>query len=214
MLQQDLSEQNFFDLFCGYLLQHQLQHKVKLIEGESSSLYMSARLYGLPQNSFIADAAWGSLGHETGCVAGIAYASDKRAMAIAGDVGFMMIGQCLSTISRHQLNSVVFVRSNKVYAIEQSFVDICAFAKGGQFAPFDLLPSLDYLTLAKDFAVEEYKVQTGAELQQALNKIMANKETPALVEVIIPSQDLAPAIAGLVKSITGNTVDQCNLKAG
>lgn len=214
LLQQDLSYQNFFDLFYGYLLQHQLQHKVKLILGESSSLYMSARLYGLPQNSFIADAAWGSLGHETGCVAGIAYASDKRAMAIAGDGGFMMMCQCLSTISRHQLNSVVFVISNKVYAIEQSFVDICAFAKGGQFAPFDLLPTWDYLSLAKAFAVEGYKVQTGAELQQALDKIMANNDTPALVEVIIPSQDLAPAMAGLVKSITGNTVDQCKIKAG
>ncbi|WP_233280251.1 thiamine pyrophosphate-dependent enzyme [Rheinheimera mangrovi] len=126
----------------------------------------------------------------------------------------MMIGQSLSTISHHQLNSVVFVRSNKVCAIEQSFVDICTFAKGDQLAPFDLRLSLDYLSLAKAFAVEEYKVQTGAELQQALNKIMANKETPALEEIIIPSQNLAPAMAGLVKSITGNTVDQCNIKAG
>ncbi|MDR7121336.1 thiamine pyrophosphate-binding protein [Rheinheimera soli] len=209
LLQQDLSYQNFFDLFYGYLLQHQLQDKITLILGESSSLYMSARLYGLPQDSFIADAAWGSLGHETGCVTGIAYASDKRAMAIAGDGGFMMMCQCLSTISRHQLNSVVFVISNKVYAIEQSFVDICAFAKGGHFAPFDLLPTWDYHSLAKAFAVEGYRVQSGEELLQALEQIMTLKDKPALVEVVIPSQDLAPAMAGLVKSITGHTVEQC-----
>jgi len=211
LLQQQLSYQNFFDLFYGYLLQHQLQDKITLILGESSSLYMSARLYGLPQDSFIADAAWGSLGHETGCVAGIAYASDKRAMAIAGDGGFMMMCQCLSTISRHQLNSVVFVISNKVYAIEQSFVDICAFAKGGQFAPFDLLPTWDYHSLAKAFAVEGYRVQSGEELLQALEQIMILKHKPALVEVVIPSQDLAPAMAGLVKSITGKTVEQCTI---
>lgn len=209
LLQQQLSYQNFFDLFYGYLLKQQLQDKINLILGESSSLYMSARLYGLAQNSFIADAAWGSLGHETGCVAGIAYASDKRAIAIAGDGGFMMMCQCLSTISRHQLNSVVFVISNKVYAIEQSFVDICAFAKGGQFAPFDLLPTWDYHSLAKAFAVEGYRVQSGDELLQALEQIMTQKDKPALIEVVIPSQDLAPAMAGLVKSITGNTVEQC-----
>lgn len=213
LLQQALSYQNFFDLFYGYLLEHQLRDKTRLVLGESSSLYMSARLYGLPQDSFIADAAWGSLGHETGCVAGVAYASEQRVMAIAGDGGFMMMCQCLSTISRHQLNSVVFVISNKVYAIEQSFVDICAFAKGGHFAPFDLLPEWDYLSLAKAFAVKGYKVQTGAELLRALEQIMAQKDQAALVEVVLPSQDLAPAMAGLVKSITGKTVEQCIIKA-
>lgn len=209
LLQQQLSYQNFFDLFYAYLLEQQLRDKTRLILGESSSLYMSARLYGLPQDSFIADAAWGSLGHETGCVAGVAYASKQRVMAIAGDGGFMMMCQSLSTISRHRLNSVVFVMSNKVYAIEQSFVDICAFAEGGEFAPFDVLPSWDYLSLAKAFSVAGYKVQTGAELIQALDQICSQKDRPALVEVMIPSQDLAPAMAGLVKSITGNTIEQC-----
>lgn len=209
LLQQQLSYQNFFELFYGYLLEHQLRDKTRLVLGESSSLYMSARLYGLPQDSFIADAAWGSLGHETGCVAGVAYASKQRVMAIAGDGGFMMMCQSLSTISRHRLNSVVFVISNKVYAIEQSFVDICAFAKGGEFAPFDLLPTWDYLSLAKAFSVQGYKVQTGGELLQALDQINAQQDKAALVEVVIPAQDLAPAMAGLVKSITGKTVEQC-----
>jgi indolepyruvate decarboxylase len=209
LLEQQLSYQNFFDLFYGYLLKHQLLNQTRLILGESSSLYMSARLYGLPQDSFIADAAWGSLGHETGCVAGVAYASGQRAMVIAGDGGFMMMCQCLSTLSRHQLNAVVFVISNKVYAIEQSFVDICVFAKGGEFAPFDQLPVWDYLALAKAFSVSGYRVQTGTELISALDQINATPATPALVEVLIPSQDLAPALAGLVQSITGNTVEQC-----
>ena len=111
--------------------------------------------------------------------------------------------------SRHRLNSVVFVISNKVYAIEQSFVDICAFAKGGEFAPFDRLPSWDYPSVAKAFSVDGYTVQTGAELIQALDQICAQKHRPALVEVVIPAQDLAPAMAGLVKSITGKTVEQC-----
>ena len=47
-----------------------------LILGESSALYAASNLNGLPRDSFVADAIWGSLGHETGCALGVALAGD------------------------------------------------------------------------------------------------------------------------------------------
>lgn len=207
-----LDYKNFFDLFYGYLLEHKLVDSTTLILGESSSLYQSTRLIGLPQNAFISDAAWGSLGHETGCAAGVSYASNKRAMVVAGDGGFMMMCQALSTIARYKLNSVVFVMSNEVYAIEQSFVDICAFTPNGQFAPFDELADWDYPSLATAFGMKGHKVETGKDLLEVLDEITKHPEQPALVEVVIPKHNLAPAMADLVKSITGNTTAQCPIK--
>lgn len=213
-----LDYKNFFDLFYAYLIESNLRESTHLILGESSSLYQAARLQGLPQDSFLSDAAWGSLGHETGCVTGVSYASEKRSMVVAGDGGFMMMCQALSTISRHRLNAVVFVMSNEVYAIEQSFVDICAFSANGQFAAFDELPSWNYKKLAEAYRMTGFKVKSGAELLATLDHIAAHPQEAALVEVIIPKHNssttsaLAPALAGLVESITGNTVEQCPIK--
>jgi indolepyruvate decarboxylase len=133
-------------------------------------------------------------------------------MVIAGDGGFMMMCQALSTISRNKLNPVVFVMSNGVYAIEQSFVNICAFTPHGEFAPFDVLPSWDYLSLAKAYGMLGHKVKTGEDLLKTLDHIKQNPHEPILVEVVIDKHALAPAMAGLVESITHKTVDQCQAK--
>lgn len=204
-----LNYQRFFDVFYEHLIEYKLVKDTHLILGESSSLYQAIRLTGLPQNGFIANAAWGSLGHETGCAAGVSYASNKRAMVIAGDGGFMMMCQALSTISRYKRNCVVFVMSNEVYAIEQSFVDVCAFTPNGHFAPFDQLATWQYQDIAKAYGMKGYKAKTGQELWDVLHEIDKHCTEPALVEICIPKHDLAPAMAGLVESITGNTVAQC-----
>lgn len=209
LLSQPLGYERFFDVFYGYLVQQGEVDNTNFILGESSSLYQAARLIGLPRDSFIGDAAWGSLGHETGCVTGTALASTKRSMVVAGDGGFMMMCQSLSTIARNKLNAVVFVMSNKVYAIEQSFVDVCAFTPKGKFAPFDELPSWDYPSLAKAYGLEGHRVCNCEELYTLLQHIVANPGQAALVEVVISEHDLAPALGDLVKSITGKSPADC-----
>lgn len=170
-----------------------------LILGESSALYAASNLNGLPRDSFVADAIWGSLGHETGCALGVALASGRRPVVVAGDGGFMMICQSLSTLARNRINALVFVMSNEAYAIEQAFVDIDAFEPGGQFAPFDLLPTWDYLALAKGFGAEGFKVSTRSGLEQLLPQLLRLKDRPALIQVVIPQRDLAPQIKRLAK---------------
>ena len=187
----------FLDILDQFAREHQLWADSSLILGESSALYAASNLNGLPRDSFVADAIWGSLGHETGCALGVALGSGRRPIVVAGDGGFMMVCQSLSTLARNRINALVFVMSNQVYAIEQAFVDIKAFEPGGQFAPFDILPSWDYPALAKGFGAAGFKVSTRAELEHLLPQLLALKDQPALIEVVIPKQDLAPQIKRL-----------------
>ena len=180
-----------------FLKDEKLLDSSVLVLGESTSLYVFGNLFGLPRDSFVGQAAWGSLGHETGCALGVALGSGKRPWVVAGDGGFMMICQELSSLARAKVNAAVFVMSNQGYAIEQAFVDIKAFTPEGEFAPFDVLPSWDYCALAQAFGVKGFRVETIDQLAAALTEIQALTDVPALVEVVIPPKDLAPQLARL-----------------
>jgi indolepyruvate decarboxylase len=187
----------FFRELADFLKSQGLFGKVTLVLGESTSLYVFGNLFGLPPNSFVGQAAWGSLGHETGCALGIALATGTRPYVVAGDGGFRMICQELSSLAARKCNAVVFVMSNDAYAIEQAFVDINAFKPDGEFAPFDLLPAWDYPALAQAFGARGYRVRTAGELADVLTELQGVNDAPALVEVVIPQKDLAPQLARL-----------------
>jgi indolepyruvate decarboxylase len=189
----------FYHQLIQFLKDQGLLDQTILVLGESTSLYVFGNAFGLPRNSFVAQAAWGSLGHETGCALGVALGSGKRPYVVAGDGGFMMICQELSSLARQNCNAVVFVMSNEGYAIEQAFVNLEAFKPEGQFAPFDVLPTWDYLALAKAFGVKGYRAQTVAELRAVLAETKDLKDIPALVQVVIPQKDLAPQLKRLAE---------------
>src|SRR5207302_2897226 len=94
-----LSYNIFYHELSAYLKQEQLLDDIVLVLGESTSLYVFGNLFGLPRNSFVAQAAWGSLGHETGCALGVALGSGKRPFVVAGDGGFRMVCQELSSLA-------------------------------------------------------------------------------------------------------------------
>jgi indolepyruvate decarboxylase len=50
---------------------------------------------------------------------GVALGSAKRPFVVAGNGGFMMIWQEVSSLSRQRHNAAVFAMSNQAYAIEQ-----------------------------------------------------------------------------------------------
>jgi indolepyruvate decarboxylase len=190
----------FYAELSTFLKNEELLGETALVLGESTSLYVFGNLFGLPRESFVAQAAWGSLGHETGCALGVALGSGKRPWVVAGDGGFRMVCQELSSLAYRKCNAVVFVLSNDVYAIEQAFVDIKAFTPEGQFAPFDVLPSWDYVALARAFGAKGYRVSTVAELRAALADVKGLEDVPALVEVVIPQKDLAPQLKRLAET--------------
>lgn len=182
----------FFELSMKFLQDQKMLKDIVMTFGVSNSLYVATNAYGLYQNSFLGSAAWQCIGFETGAAAGAQLGSGKRAWTVAGDGGFMMVCQSLSTLARNKLNAVIFVISNGVYAIEQVYVDLTSFQPGPKhkFDAFDILPKWDYMALAQAFGAKGYQVKTMAELKSALFDLKKIKNQPALVEVVIPEKDL------------------------
>lgn len=212
LLAQPLGYETFLNVLFAFLFEEELLDQVNLVLGEGSSLYQASRLIGLDKNAFVSNAVWGSLGHETGCVAGTSMASDKRSLVVAGDGGFMMMCQSLSTIARNKLSSVIFVMSNEVYASEQAFMDVQTFAPDGAFAPFEELPHWDYQNLAEAYGIPGYRVNTCEKLLNLLTLLQVEPDQPALVEVVIQKRDLAPALADMVRAITGKWPDENKIR--
>jgi len=183
----------FFQHSMKFLSDKKLLDDIVMTFGISSALYVATNAYGLAQNSFLSSAAWQIIGYETGAACGAQLGSGKRAWTVAGDGGFMMVCQALSTLARNNLNAVMFVMSNGVYGIEQVYVDITAFEAGPthKFDTFDILPKWDYMALAQAFGAKGYRVSTIKELNAALNDLKKLTKQPALVEVVIPEKDLS-----------------------
>jgi indolepyruvate decarboxylase len=182
----------FFQHAMKFLQDNRMLDKIVWTFGVSSALYVATNAYGLAQNSYLGSAAWQCIGFETGAASGAQLGSGKRAWTVAGDGGFMMVCQSLSTLARNKLNAVIFVMSNAVYAIEQVYVDLSAFEPGPQhkFDTFDILPKWDYCALAKAFGARGYRVQTIRELNAVLHELKNVTGQPSLVEVVIPEKDL------------------------
>ena len=182
----------FFQHAMQFLDDNALLEEIVMVFGISSAMYVATNAYGLAQNSFISSAAWQVIGFETGAASGAQLGSGKRVWTIAGDGGFMMVCQSLSTLARNELDAVIFVFSNGVYAIEQVYVDITSFEPGPQhkFDAFDILPRWDYLALAQAFGADGYRVKTIGELNSVLSKLAPRGNKPVLVEVVIPEKDL------------------------
>lgn len=189
---QQLTYNRFFQNSMKFLHDHDMLKDIVMTYGVSSAMYVATNAYGLKQGGFVSSAAWQCIGFETGAAAGAQLGSGKRAWTVAGDGGFMMVCQSLSTLARNKLNAVIFVMSNQVYAIEQVYVDMSAFKPGPKntFDAFDILPQWDYRALAKAFGAEGIRVETVDELDAALARIRKIKDRPVLVEVVIPQKDL------------------------
>lgn len=187
-----LTYNRFFQHAMKFLHERELLDKIVFTLGVSSSLYVATNAYGLKQNSFLSSAAWQCIGFETGTMAGAQLGSGKRAWSFAGDGGFMMMGQSLSTLARNKLNAVVFVMSNGVYAIEQVYVDMTAFQPGPEhkFDAFDILPKWDFMALARAYGAAGFQARTIEELHTVLQAVACLEDKPALVEIIIPEKDL------------------------
>lgn len=194
-----LTYETFFGTLGSFLLSSPVREDSVLILGESTSLYVFGNLFGLPANSFVGQAAWGSLGHETGSALGVALGTGKRPLVIAGDGGFMMVCQELSSLVCAKSDAVIFVMNNRAYAIEQAFVNLKAFEPGGKFAPYCVLPSWDYRALAQAFGGQGIRVTTTTELLDFLNTLSSRSHGPTLVEVAIPEHDLAPQLKRLAE---------------
>jgi indolepyruvate decarboxylase len=182
----------FFQHSMKFLNDNKMLKDIVMTYGVSSSMYVATNAYGLYQNSFISSAAWQCIGFETGAALGAQLGSGKRAWTVAGDGGFRMVCQALSTLAHNHANAVIFVMNNGVYAIEQVYVDIKSFQAGNEhkFDAFDILPTWNYKGLAEAFGTNFYKASTVRELNEVLNQLKKPTQLPTLVEVVMPQKVL------------------------
>uniref|UniRef100_UPI0040475B57 alpha-keto acid decarboxylase family protein n=2 Tax=Roseivirga sp. TaxID=1964215 RepID=UPI0040475B57 len=187
----------FFEQATSFLQKNKMLDDIIMTFGVSSSMYVATNIYGMSQNTYISSAAWQCIGFETGAASGAQLGSGKQAWTVAGDGGFMMVAQSLSTLVKYNINAVIFVMNNGVYAIEQVFVDLDAFKAGPKhkFDQFDILGKWDYQALAKAFGANSLRAETVTELKQVLNQLKKKTNLPTLVEIIIPEKDLAQQMA-------------------
>jgi len=198
-----LTYNRFFQHSMKFLHDNNLLDDIIMTYGVSSAMYVATNAYGLKQNTYISSAAWQCIGYETGAASGAQLGSGKRAWTVAGDGGFMMICQALSTCAKYNLDAIIFVMNNGVYAIEQVFVDLDAFEAGPdhKFDEFDILGKWDYMALAKAYGAIGHQVHDVDGLHRVLAEtaIRAPKESrkPILIELNIPKKNLASQMGRL-----------------
>lgn len=175
-----------------FLHQENLLGNTVMAYGVSCGMYVGTNATGMARASFISSAAWQCVGYGTGATSGAQIGSGKRCWSVVGDGDFMMMAQCVSTLVRYNINAVIFVMNNKVYAVEQVFVDPRAFDpdSGVPFDDFDILPNWNYKALAEAFGARYQQAATVAELDSVLCAVNDEKELPTIVNITIPKHNL------------------------
>lgn len=109
-------------------------------------------------------------------------------MIFAGDGGFQMTAQCISTQTRLGLNPIIFIMDNGVYGIEQWLAGADVFKPGSKkpFFPLCEIHEWEYSTLGEVFGCKGWKVTTYGELQTAVEVALANTTSPSIIQVKIP----------------------------
>lgn len=165
-----------------------------LMADTTIALYSAAELPVNVADGFIAQAAWNSIGYTTGACLGVGFADpERRAVVFSGDGGFQMIAQALSDVVRAGQGAIVFIFDNRLYGIEQAFVNAKYFAPTDPDPPeaFDLLHGWDYSRLTDVFRGGwSATVETMAELDAALETAKGNTRTLSLITLRIPMNDI------------------------
>jgi len=186
-LTDEITYQGFYDFIPEYIPE-------KSILGADASLnYFGSLLLkvGTPKG-FIIQSSYSAIGYIAPAATGISLAkqADQRVMVFSGDGGFQMCAQCLSTQTRFQLNPIIFVIDNGVYGVEQWLADASVFSTEKPFYKSCILHPWDYSKLAEVFGCKGWKVQTYAELKEAVIGALENSGGPSLIQVVVSQRSI------------------------
>ena len=153
------------------------------------SLFGAADLTIHRRTEFISPAYYTSMGFAVPASVGAQLANSAlRPLVIVGDGAFQMTGLELSTTARLGLNPIVIVLNNHGYGTERQigegpFNDITNWS-------FSKVPEL----LGSGWG---FVVRTVADLDQALQASLANRDTFSIIEVDLDKYDTSPALTRL-----------------
>lgn len=141
---------------------------------------------------YIAQAAYADIGYVVPASSGVALAAgrDHRVLVFAGDGGFQMTAQAISTMAAHNLNPIIFLLDNGVYGIEQWLAGPEIYRSDEPFYPLSVLHRWDYAKLCEALGGKGWKVETYAQLKQAMDEAVANTNGPSLIQVTVPSKSI------------------------
>ena len=169
-----------------------------LVPDESSSMYVSCNIPVNHANGFVSQAAWGSIGYASPAGFGLSVADpSRRPVVFAGDGGFHMVAQTVSSMAHYRRNPIVFVMENGIYGIEQALTNPKTYTDGQPFEAFNVLPRWDYAAFAKSVGAKGVKVETLRQLDRAMREAAADRDHAWVVQVVLPERNIPAEILRL-----------------
>jgi pyruvate decarboxylase len=128
---------------------------------------------------------WGSIGWSVPATFGYAMgAPSRRVIALIGDGSFQLTAQEVAQMIRQKLPVIIFLINNHGYTIEVEIHD----------GPYNNIKNWDYAGLIEVFNAEDgrgrgLRATNGAELTEAIEAALANRDGPTLIECVIDRDD-------------------------
>ena len=128
---------------------------------------------------------WGSIGWSVPATFGYAMgAPSRRVIALIGDGSFQLTAQEVAQMIRQKLPVIIFLINNHGYTIEVEIHD----------GPYNNIKNWDYAGLIAAFNAEDgrgrgLRATNGAELTEAIEAALANRDGPTLIECVIDRDD-------------------------
>jgi len=168
-----------------------VQHKKLMVVAESGdALFGGIDLKVGDDGLYLAQGFYASMGFAVPGALGAQIGTGLRPLVLTGDGGFQMTGAEIAHAPRYKLNPIVVLLNNGGWGIFRPIAkrqDLLA------------LPSWRYAELARLWGGLGFRVETAAELRQALEKA-ADASSFAIIEAMIGYRDLSPITVKYIRA--------------
>lgn len=150
-------------------------------DGSSPFMWASSHLRIEAGRSFISPRGTGAIGTGLPMAIGAQLAApDRRVICFEGDGGLMCgILAELETAARCNLGMPVIVFNNGSYLHEKNRM------QGPLREEMDFLPGIDFATVARGLKCEGIRVEQPEQIAPAMERALANRRTPTVLDVVI-----------------------------
>jgi indolepyruvate decarboxylase len=178
-----------------------LDADMTLVPDESSSMYVSCNIPVNRANGFVSQAAWGSIGYASPAGFGLSMADkDFRPVVFAGDGGFQMVAQTISSMVHYGRNPIVFIMENAIYGIEQALTNEKAYTEDEPFNAYNKIPQWDYAGFGRALGAKAARAELLTELDTILAAAKADREHPWVIQIVLPARDIPSEILRLASN--------------
>lgn len=172
---------------------------------EAGTAFYGALDLRLPADSdVLGQPVWSSIGYTLPAVLGAGLARpDRRPVLFIGDGSAQLTVQELGNIFRHVANPVIFLLDNKGYTVERCIQS--------PEAVYQDVVSWDWAKIPQVLGADEVRslrVTTGAELRDALNRTLAEPESPFFITVELPVMDAPRLLKILTEGISATNSER------